>query len=51
MSGIDRADFICRIAQAIYDGRGKTTKPITPQDAMVRAHQVADALPALFIEG
>lgn len=48
---IDKADFIRRIAQAIYDGRARTGKPITAIDATARARQVADALPALFVAG
>jgi hypothetical protein len=40
-------EFITRIAKALMAGRAKVNLPITPAEALVRARQVADALPQL----
>ncbi len=42
-----RSEFIAKIAAAIYRGRLRT-HPITHDEAVIRAKQVADALPQLF---
>jgi len=47
---IAREEFVSRLAVAIYNGRRKTPWPIATAEALMRAVQVADALPALFRE-
>lgn len=45
---IDRADFVIRIAAALYRGSLRRRLGLTIIEAAERARQVADALPSLF---
>lgn len=43
-----RDDFIKRIAEAMIRGHAKQRHQLSAADALIRARQVADALPQLF---